>query len=318
MCKSLAEGGQRCFSHANKDYQNALAGLKIAKDELDGSQLALQRVRNNIEILDISYEMGDVNDEQYNNDLDVLVAERNQLTKDIEQNIENEARIQKDVDRTISEVRTTPTGLKQLKERIDREQNPVEKHRLQFAYDSGNRLRNVREAAFKRYGERQEKAKELKIKAQEKFALSESMPEYDYQTRQIKETVRLDGELLSAKAYLEENNGREVFVALFDNKGNIVPAKLTPTKYGHAWGILSNPKDPSSKYKSFVTIPKNQDPEKRAAFYASKGLTVGKVWADAKASIVEDENKVKKVRILRSDGGFSPFAEIMTTDQYKK
>lgn len=319
MCKSKAEGGQRCYSHANADYLAAKNKYETNEKELHSSRLLLQNVKNTIERLDIAQELGQVNDEDYNRYLDSFVEQRQNALELVAKNEAEAEVLSQNVERALHEVRTTKTGLANLKEEIDSETDPVKRHQLQFSYNAGRRLRAVRQQAFERHLVRQEKATELKAQAEEKMELAKALPEYDYQTREIKSQAMLEAEQLSAKAYLESNNGREVFPALFDSSGNVVPAKIVKTKHGRAWGILSNPNDPSSKFKpgAFVTISQSKDPKKREEFYASKGYTVGKVWAEAEAKIITDENGVKKVSILRGDGGYSPFAETLTTNQYK-
>lgn len=320
MCKSKAEGGQRCFSHANADYLEAKTKYETKEKELHSSRLLLQNIKNTIERLDIAQELGEVSDEAYNHYLDVYVTQRNEATADIAQKQKERDVLSKDVDKTLHEMRTTTTGLANLKEEIKAETDPVKRHRLQFEYNACSRLRRVRQQAFERFLVRQEKGRELEAKAQEKLKEAKELPEYDYQTREIKAQAILEAQHLSARAYLEMNNGREVFPALFDKEGNAVPAKIVKTKHGRAWGILSDPTNPSSKFKpgQFVTISQSKDPQKREEFYASKGYTVGKVWAEAEAKIITDENGVKKVSILRNDGGYSPFAETVTVNQYKK
>lgn len=319
MCKSKAEGGQRCFSHANAEYLETKQKCEKKEKELHSSRLLLQNVKNTIERLDIAQELGQVSDEDYNRYLDTFVQQRQDAYSEVTKNENELGLLSKDLDRTLHEVRTTKTGLANLKEEIQAETDPVKKHRLQFEYNSCSRLRNVRQKAFERFTARQEKSKELNAKAAEKMKAAQGLPEYDYQTREIKAQAVLDAQLLSARAYLESTNGREVFPALFDKEGNVVPAKIVKTKHGRAWGILSDPSNPSSKFKpgQFVTISQSKDPKKREEFYASKGYTVGKVWAEAEAKITADENGVKKVSILRNDGGYSPFAETVTTNQYK-
>jgi hypothetical protein len=319
MCKSKAEGGQRCFSHANAEYIDTKKKYEAKERELHSSRLLLQNVKNTIERLDIAQELGQVSDEDYNRYLDTFVTQREAALKEVHANEKAVESLSADVTRTLHEVRTTQTGLANLKAEIHAETDPVKRHRLQFEYNSCSRLRKVRQQAFERFQARQEKSKELAAKANEKMKAAQELPEYDYQTREIKAEAILEAEHLSARAYLESTNGREVFPALFDKEGNVVPAKIVKTKHGRAWGILSDPKNPSSKFKpgQFVTISQSKDPKKREEFYASKGYTVGKVWAEAEAKILTDDNGVKKVSILRNDGGYSPFAETVTTNQYK-
>lgn len=316
MCKSKAEGGQRCYSHANKEYMDAVQAFDVEEKELHSSRLYLQNVKNNIERLDIAYELGQVSDEDYNRHLDSMVSQREHAQ---ESTLAHEKLLHErgeDISRTLNEVRTTTTGLAKLESEIKAETDPNKKHELQFAYNCGKRLRNVRQKAFERHLERVEKSKELQAKAQEKMRLARALPEYDEQTKRIKEQAVLDAELLSARAYLEMNNGREAFPALFDKNGDLVPAKITKTKHGRSWGILSDPRNPASRFTGFVTISQSKDPKKREEFYASKGYSVGKVWANADAKIVTDENNARRVNILRNDGGYSPYVETITTNQY--
>lgn len=317
MCKSKAEGGQRCYSHANAEFLDAKNKYEIKDKELHSSRLLLQNVKNTIERLDIAYELEQVSDDDYNRYLDMYVTQRSDAASNVARCETELAESDAELKRTRNEVNTTTTGLAKLEAAIRDEPNVEKRHALKFEYDCGRRLRNVRQKAFERFEERQKKGAELQVKAREKQLMAQALPDYDYQTKEIKEKAMLDAQLLSARAYLELNNGRQVFPALFDEKGNVVPAKVTKTKHGHSWGILSNPKDPSSKFSGFVSISQSKDPKKREEFYAKKGYTVGKVWAEAQAKVVTDDNGVKTVNILRNDGGYSPFAETVTKNQYK-
>lgn len=322
MCKSIAEGGQRCFSHTNKEYQKALETEKRQENELRISVLELQNVKNNMERLDIGYEMGYVTDENYNAHLDRFAEQRNALEETVREKEAVLNAAQEESKNALIEVQTTKTGLANLKKEIYAETDALKKQKKVFAYNYANRLRNLRQQAFERSLVRAEKAKEYDEQAKVKRAAAQLLPEYDADTARIKHRALMEAELLEAKAYLERQNGGEKFPALLDLKGNIVPAKVMKTNVnGHsrmAWAILSDPKDPSSKPKSFLTIPQSNDNEHRNSFYAKKGFTVGQVWADAKASIIRDQkNGTEKVSIIRADGGYSPYAKVLVTNQYE-
>src|SRR5690625_7645794 len=54
------------------------------------------------------------------------------------------------------------------------------------------------------------------------------------------------------QAEIAEQGGTWQFPALLDTDGNLVPAKLVQTRYGMAWGLLSDPSDPHSDFTGFV------------------------------------------------------------------
>lgn len=322
MCKSIAEGGQRCFSHTNKEYQKALETEKRCEKELRIGVLELQNVKNNIERLDIGYEMGYVNDENYNSHLDHYVEQRKMLETSVQEKEVALTSAQEESKKALIEVQTTKTGLANLKKEIYAETDALKKQKKVFAYNYASRLRNLRQEAFDRSLVRAEKAKQYEAQAAEKRAAAKLLPEYDADTARIKNRVMVEAELFEAKAYLERQNGGEKFPALLDRKGNVVPAKVMNTNVkGHqrkAWAILSDPKNPASKPSGFLTIPQSNDNEYRNKFYANKGYSVGQVWADAEAKIVKSENGMEKVSILRADGGYSPYAKVLVANQYEK
>ncbi|MBC9706688.1 MAG: hypothetical protein H9W81_17395 [Enterococcus sp.] len=321
MCKSIAEGGQRCFSHTNKEYQKALETENRQGKELRISVLELQNVRNSIERLDIGYEMGYLNDEDYNTHLDTFVAQRKALEETVKTKETAYLASQEETKKALVEVQTTKTGLANLKNEIYAETDALKKQKKIFAYNYANRLRNLRQQAFERSLVRAEKAKQYEEQAKIKRAAAQELPEYDADTARIKHRALVEAELLEAKAYLERQNGGEKFPALFDKQGNVFPAKIITTNIKgnqrRAWAILSDPKNPSSKPKGFLTIPQSNNEEYRKEFYAKKGFTVGQVWADARADIVKGQNGMEKVSINRADGGYSPYAKVILTNQYE-
>jgi hypothetical protein len=95
-------------------------------------------------------------------------------------------------------------------------------------------------------------------------------------------------------ATIAENGGRHSFQALFDTEGNLVPAKLVPTKFGTSWGVLEG-----------------DDPQALAA----KGYREGRVMAPARAEMQGSGRGLSGtawVAAVRSDGGFSRDVEVLS------
>lgn len=321
MCKSIAEGGQRCFSHTSKEYAKAQETERRCENDVRIHTLELQNVKNNIERLDLGYEMGYVNDENYNAHLDQLAESRKQLEKLVREKEDLLAKSQEETKKALIEVQTTKTGLENLKQEIYAEQDALKKRKLVAAFNYATRLRNLRQQAHERSIARAEKAKEYDAQAAAKLAEAKALPEYDADTARIKHRALAEAELLRAKAYLERQNGMEKFPALFDRSGNIVPAKMIRTNVkGHerrAWALLSDPKNSTSKPSALLTVPQSDNDEHKNKFYAKKGYTVGEVWADAQANIVRDKSGMDRVSIRRADGGYSPYTKVITTNQYE-
>jgi hypothetical protein len=116
------------------------------------------------------------------------------------------------------------------------------------------------------------------------------------------------------KAHLAENDGRTEVPALFDLDGNLVAAKLTNTRYGMAWGLLSSD-DPRSRFVGWFNPSKAQKGSR--ARDAKKGYYVGYVMAKATAKIVGSGTGLSGAMscsacAVRNDGGFS--RDVIITD----
>lgn len=315
MC--YAKPGPRCHSHSYGEYLKA----KEASDHLEVQKLSTEKdlgnVNNQIDYLGMLQEDGLINDEQYNNELDTLVEQRNSLRNTLEEVNKNYTEALKTTAEALNESYATKGGLKLLREEITNEKDPQKLADLARKFNAANRNYNLRMRALEKQLERKSIAEEMRYKAQQDLAAAQQMPEYDEVTHKVKQEVILNAEQLIAQSVIEENGGKAEFKALFNEQGKIIPAKIVKTKYGHAWGILADPEHPgTSRFASFVTIPKIQDVEKRREFYAKKGLTLGTVRTDAVAKIVDDNVGGKKVSILRTDQGYSPYDEIVKLDNY--
>lgn len=118
------------------------------------------------------------------------------------------------------------------------------------------------------------------------------------------------------QAEIDDAEGLSSFPALADTDGNLVPAKLVHTRYGSAWGLLSDPDDPQSQFTGFVNTSKAATPEKRAAALAGKGYQVVTVRAPARAVLAGGGQGLGGMlgvhaAVVRADGGFSRTAEIV-------
>lgn len=318
MCKSKSEGGLRCYSHTHQDYLKKVEKLENIEKSQDTAEEQLATISNQISYLDVQEEYGEIDEEAYARNLDALVGARNNLRKDIATLQANRTKAEEDVKQALYASRATKQGLVLLKEEINAETDPEKKRALKFAHDVANRQYGFLLRAVKDSKEHKSKAAELREKAEELLEVAKAMPEHDLAARKAKADAMVEVEKLSADSAIEENNGKYGFQALLDKNGNVAPVKAVKTKFGYSWGVLSDPSDPNSKISQFITMSKDPDPEKRRNFYASKGYMLGKVNATAKAVIDEAPNGVKKVRIARTDGGYSPYAEVISKDILKK
>lgn len=111
------------------------------------------------------------------------------------------------------------------------------------------------------------------------------------------------------QAEIAEQGGTWQFPALLDTDGNLVPAKLVQTRFGPAWGLLSDPDNPHSDFTGFVNPSNASTPARRAGAMARKGFRVGTVRAPATAALSDGLNPLAYAR--RTDGGFDAAAEIV-------
>lgn len=128
----------------------------------------------------------------------------------------------------------------------------------------------------------------------------------------------LTAQRLELQARITRLGGRDRFRALLDaTTGELVAAKLVQTRFGSVWGLLSDPDDPHSPFRSWVSRSRAQDPAKRAATMRTKGYVEAWVLAPAKAELRGGPGGAVNVRAVsvRTDGGFSRDVEIVETDE---
>jgi hypothetical protein len=310
--------GPRCYAHTHNERVEKESQLQEVKAEYVASVEELQKTQNIIERLDIAYEMGGVDDDEYNRALDGLAERRRTLTGEVTVKETSFNDLQQRVRNSLAEEHATKKGLKLLKEEIETAKDSATKKAKQLEYARAERLYKHRNEAYQSHLEHQKKSREYKEKSNFLKAEAAAIEGTDSETETIRQQALLEAEKFDAQSYVESLDGKYHFPALFDKNGNLVPAKIIKTKFGHSWGILSDPSKPSSKIAEFISISKNSDPKKREQFYADKGYTVGKVAAPAVAAIIDDEKIGKKrVSILRADGGYSPVVEVLTKNQYE-
>ncbi len=112
-----------------------------------------------------------------------------------------------------------------------------------------------------------------------------------------------------AKAQLASQGGYSEFPALMTTDGHLVPAKLISTRYGQAWMLLDEHGDSTGE---FVTPSRAATAAKRNAAMARKGYQVGSVRT--KAGVAMTDSMMSNPYFYRTDGGFDPDAEIVTTN----
>lgn len=111
-----------------------------------------------------------------------------------------------------------------------------------------------------------------------------------------------------AEARIAERGGVEVS-ALFDNDGNLVPAKLVDGKYGQSWGLLESD-DPHGRITGYVNVSQAASPARRLKADTAKGYHEGTVRAPGRAVLRGEGNGMSGMTSVtvgeeRSDGGFS-------------
>lgn len=311
--------GPRCYGHTHNERVERESQLQEVKAQYVSSVEELQRTQGFINQLDMAYEMGEIGDENYNRELDILADLRRDLTGKVSDSETSFRDLQNKVRSSLAEEQATKKGLKILKEKIEAATDSEDKRAKQLDYARAERLYKHRNEAYQAHLEHQKKSREYKEKSNFLKAEASTIEATDSETIAIRDEALLEAEKFDAQSYVESQDGKYHFPALFDKNGDLVPAKIVKTKFGRSWGILSDPNKPaSSKISEFISISQHSDPKKREKFYADKGYTVGKVAAPAVAAIVEDEKIGKKrVSILRSDGGYSPAVEVLTKNQYE-
>lgn len=114
-------------------------------------------------------------------------------------------------------------------------------------------------------------------------------------------------------AGLADDRGLSEVDALFDAEtGELLPAKLINGRYGLVWGVLETA-DPSSRVVRWINYSSASSAKRRAAFYRSKGVTLGSVRVPARVTMSEGGWFANAI-VVRTDNGFSANAEIVTRD----
>ena len=124
------------------------------------------------------------------------------------------------------------------------------------------------------------------------------------------------------EADLIKKGGKAEFSALFDSDGNMVPAKrvnmpdrFNPGQTKTAWGVLSDPNDPSSPVKEWINESSSSNMKTQEAYLARKGYTMGTVRVPAYVTERGSSINVRSV-YERKDKGFTPDAEVVTKNRY--
>ena len=320
MCRAQIEGGARCYSHANIAYQKSLENLAQAEGDLDKKRSIMSQLLADEAALDHAYEDGQVDDETYNRSLDTLILHKERGTGIIASAEAAVERAKKESEDALAEVRTTKTGLINLKAEVEAETDPEKKRTLKGIYNVSRRVNMKRRRAYKEFQKNQELAQVLHEKAEVKKAEAEAIdPTTSPEHAQARDEAVLEYKRLSAEAYLANNNGNMESQALFNAAtGDLVPAKLVDGKFGKAWAILSDPRDPNSAAKKLISLPRGKTYASRAAFWKDKGIRLGTVWVPGRVETLEDEFGNKSVIVSRIDGGFYPYAMVCTPDVYAK
>lgn len=355
MCKSIKEGGQRCYAHASKAYEKALANeqftiKKIDKlersyaqinstlAELDDSSnevtpygLNRASIKAQLENLEYALERGEIDTDTYERESERLhyigtPEHRAELEKRKSYCVSEMAKEESELERLKSETKrarlemhTTHTGLKNLAEEIKAEKDAEKRRALRIEHAAGSRLKKKRQEAFERTQKNQSDAEKLREKAKMKYEIARTIdPTESIENKQAYEEIVLEGQKFEAEAFLKQNNGHMESQALIDAKtGKLIPAKLVNGKFGKTWLLLSS-NDPDSKPTKFLTIPQGKTVESRAKTWKDRGIKVGLVSVPGRVRVKEDESGMKKVVIQRADKGFDDKAVILKSDVYNE
>ena len=116
------------------------------------------------------------------------------------------------------------------------------------------------------------------------------------------------------QAEIIENGGMWEFSALFDLRGNLVPAKEVKTPYGYSWGLLDEA-NPEGRFLGFFNPSKAQSDSRRFKANAAKGYRMGRILAPAKAVLRGGKCMTSVCAcVARTDGGFSRTVEVVEID----
>lgn len=222
---------------------------------------------------------------------------------------------------------TTKTGNKELRALAQTSLNssdPATKRNGQAMLEQADRLAAKREKQVKAYKEKQqmeaEVAKHQKAASDARQRAQDSFERSDTDGFLTQHSSDLTARLHERKAEIAANGGKAEFPALFDLDGNMVPAKLVNTRYGPAWGLLSDPDNLSSEFTGFVNPSLAKDENRAKANLEKKGYRVGKVSAPAGADLAAPAGATGTsgmasvyVKTFRTDGGYSSDVEVLDT-----
>lgn len=353
MCKSAKEGGQRCWNHANKAYEKALADEQLAVNKIEKFEKSYNQINATIaglddssnevtpyginkasinaqlENLEYSLERGDIDNDTYERESlrlnhigtpeyrKELENSRSFCVATMAKEEENLIALQKETKHARREMNTTHTGLKNLENEIREEKDTAKRRALRVEHAAGTRLKKKRQETFERIQKNELASEKLKEKAQMKFEIAQTIdPTESLENKQAYEEVMIEGQKLKAEAFLKKNDGHMESQALIDAKtGKLIPAKIVNGKFGKTWLLLSG-NDPDSKPTKFMTIPQGKTVESRAKTWNDRGIKVGLVSVPGQVRVKEEENGSKKVVIQRADKGFDDKAVIVSHDVY--
>lgn len=353
MCKSAKEGGQRCYSHASKAYEKALAneqftvnkiekfektynqvnaiiaGLDDSNDEVTPYGINKASINAQLEELEYSLEHGEIDTDTYERESlrlnhigtpeyrKGLESDKSYCVNTMAKEEEKLIKLQKETKHARLEMHTTHTGLKNLENEIREEKDDAKRRALRVEHAAGTRLKKKRQETFERIQKNELASEKLKEKAQMKFEIAQTIdPTESLENKQAYEEIMIEGKKLEAEAFLKKNDGHMESQALIDAKtGKLIPAKLVNGKFGKTWLLLSS-NDPDSKPTKFMTIPQGKTMESRAKTWNDRGIKVGLVSVPGRVRVKEEDDGIKKVVIQRADKGFDDKAVIISNDVY--
>lgn len=225
-----------------------------------------------------------------------------------------------DYEHMLTEWEQTPKGQREMEALIKEAEANGDKGRVIMLKHNLAVGKRTRQEKLEKYKEAQRKKKEAELKKAEQAAAAsaESFERSDTDGFVSQRSNDLNSMLHRRRAEIAEQGGVTEFPALFDLKGNLVPAKLVNTQYGQSWALLSDPDDPSSAASGWVNQSKANDPDRVRRNMEAKGYRVGTVKAPANAKLDAPAGarglsglSSVFVRVFRTDGGYSPDVEIV-------
>lgn len=200
------------------------------------------------------------------------------------------------------------------RKKIDRleEQERRLKGQLSHAYATDRHIQAGIIADPKRIAKLREEAAQRDKDAQESYERS------DTDGAMSQWAAGLGADKRRMEADLMEKGGKTEFNALFDKKGNLVPAKQVTVadryRPGHtktAWVVLSDPNDVDSSPKEWINESSSSDLKKQEEYLKKKGYTMGRVRVPAYVATRGDGVNVRNM-YARKDRGFTPDAEVVS------